>query len=192
MDSLQNFETQLSNVMKFPGAIFKLPVSYNLPYPCRFLIRQDGSKLMAPSEHSVVSIGNVWQNEETKQYHGLKPKEVILQAKVRPFLILRRFELKNVFWQGDYYFGLPIASVKERMINTPAKQELLYNNQSDYLHYIPESRSEITGLDKPSVVVISTPVFIPKRFFTHYLGYIEQDELSCVRQKLQNFTNMNK
>lgn len=174
-----------------PGAVYYLPVPFTLPMPTRFLVRRDFTGQLSPTSQAEVQLGNVWLDEGTERYRGLPAKEILLQAKVRPFLVLRRYRLKRAWRDGPYVIGLPITSIREIMQNKPTFMERLEHAQFPDIHYLKPCRNQNSGLYKPSLVVIAAPMYIPRRYFTHFMGFINFQDLNIIVNKLGDFINDN-
>jgi hypothetical protein len=185
-NTISSLNQRTARALIYSGAVFFLPVQYNLPTPTRFLIRKDRSGHLQPTDQAKVRLGNVWLNEKTKRYFGSSEKEMLLKGKVRPFLVVRKFRLKRALDRSPYVVGLPITSLKEDKIS-PVIMQRLKDAVVPQLHYLPPERNQESGLYKPSMVVIAHPMPIPTKYFTHYMGCIHPKDLKIVLTKLKSF-----
>ena len=187
ISELNVFGQRLSKFMVKSGSIFIVPVPFMLNFPTRFIQRTDTSESLSATKSAEIVTGNRWLNEETGEYQIGDQEEIALEAKVRPLLILSRFEFRDVVWHGSYVLGLPIGSVKPRMEKDASYNKRLKSNKLKFLHYLSPENNPNLGLDKPSFVVTVKPVVLLDAFFTHYCGHITPDELYKIRGRYNSF-----
>jgi len=150
-----------------PGSIFRVPVQHLMPFPTIFLERLDQSKRLSASGQSQITVGDLWLNEETGNFEfPAKDREVIVQAKVRPFLLIRPLHLQGF----DHYLGLPISSVKDWMRANQRIFSRMRKNKYWKFYLLPDEIIGELGLYKESYVIIATPVIICSGYLTDYVG----------------------
>ena len=191
IDHISQLRLQLTPFMIAPGSIFRVPVQHLMPFPTIFLERLDQSERLSTSYQSRITVGDVWLNEETGNFEvPAQDHEIILQAKVRPFLLIRPLKVCDV----EHYIGLPISSVKDWMRENQRMYGRMENNQHWRFYLLPETIVGELRLYKESYVIIASPILIRNEYLTDYLGTFNdfnneglRRHFSRIRKKLRAF-----
>lgn len=167
IDNISQLRLQLTPFMIASGSIFRVPGQYLLPFPTLFLKRLDRSEQLSASHQAQITIGDLWLNEETGNFElPAEEREIILHAKVRPFLLIRPLTHLGL----EHYLGLPISSVKNWTRTNQSMFGRMKKNKYWKFYLLPEDIIEGLGLYEESYIVIATPVIIRSEYLTDYVG----------------------
>jgi hypothetical protein len=182
IDNFLNMRESLDTLIR-PEAIFYLPMPFMLSPPARFVLYKDRVDAKG-REEAWITMDNIWLDEKTGRYYSAdRPYDNVIQAKIRPFLIVSRLTHR----QSKCILGLPITTVTEEMQNTPAFINALRQNRIRNFHLLDPKNFPEMRLDHLSMVVIATPFVLPIVFFTHPLGHVCRKDWKNITGKLHRF-----
>jgi hypothetical protein len=168
------------------GCIWYLPVNYSMQFPLVSLY-EDNDGLYKQSDDKL------WRNPKTGKYEpGWPEEEIVLTAKVRPFLVFQKPALLKTLsdlhvptWYREAVVGFPITSLENLEQNPTTRVDLVRlkaTNDYEFIHYISETGT--SGLQKESCVILCTPININVHFFTTYIGHLGENDLSQIKEKI--------
>lgn len=191
IDDVNHLSGKLDDILDMPrpGWIYIVPVPYTLPFPTHFVYPERKISPEDKTYAAYVKVGNVWFNEKTRRYRHLedqeKEKNILVGAKLRPFLVLRKMPSEKINKLTNHVAGLYITKVKPWMKADDLAR--LRANQSKHLHYLKPSRNPNAGLRFESIVMVGNPFLLPAEFFTFEIGHISQDDWGMIRGKMRDF-----
>lgn len=175
----------LSTDMLKPGAIFTIPVHYLPPYPYPLVVRGDSTGADGCIKIIVVSR---WNDLEPLGYpNASKEREIVFQAKARPFLVLQRFERKIDRRVYGCVLGLPITSVTDEMRANREFMRKLRSRQAVTYYLLDPAEKPETRLRNQSMVVIPAPYVLPEEYFLHRKGYAAAEDFGAIRALFNQF-----
>jgi len=174
------------------GCIWYLPLNYVMESPPLFLFEVQDDCFIEYDE-------SIWMDTNTGRYeYGSKEQNVVLKAKVRPFLVFQQPELLRTLeslqvpkWYGDSVTGFPISGVENLEDETKAKinlRRLKDENNYDFIHYIPTTGKN--GLLKDSCAILCAPINVNIFFFTTHIGQIEQRDTNSIKRKVRRIFDL--
>lgn len=189
-DRVQSLSKQTSREMVRPGAIFITLSPFTPKFPTPFLVREDGTKVGEATVKAMVAVRKFWEHgPRPSSLAGDNTQEMILPAKIRPFLILRVIPYEKINGLTHHVIGAPLSSVKTWMKQDQNRWREITSNQLTHIHYLDAPRNASARLDKESVVMVCMPCVLPLEFFNDYRGYVHPEDWLQIRAKTARFFN---
>lgn len=187
-DKIADLLNRASSSMLEPSAIFTIPVHYLPPFPYPLVVRNDHTQPMKPSECAKIIVVDRWNDLEPLGYSNApKEREIVFQAKVRPFLVLRRFERRINMQTYKCVLGLPITTVTDEMQANENFMEKLRSKQAVSYYLLDPVEKPETSLRNKSMVLIPAPYVLPEEYFIRRKGYVYKDDFDAIHSLLVKF-----
>jgi len=184
-----NIGADLAHVQ--PPHVFNVPVPFGFPEPPEIIefLKNRGVRFNRE---------NIWRVDNERYRRDNKVYSVKIQCKIRPVLVLHGPEIisRGEFtdlpnWYQDSIICLPITRLKNEFLSDETASGIK-NGRVPYIHYLHPKNKETTAgrLEKESIIIISRPVAVNKKYFTDFIGWIEEIDYDKILKKIKHIFNI--